>query len=255
MKKTAIAAAMLALLPVAAQADLLFTVGAKASVWNVEPTGQLDDGVSVEKDGLNIDSDNGQQVTVFFEHPLPFIPNIKLKQTSLELSGDGTIDVASFGVGGAGFTANEDVTTKLDLSHTDMTLYWGLPLPIPFVDINFGLTARQFDGMAEIKAKNSSGYGSADLNFTLPLVYGEVKLNTPFGIYGQVDVNYVGYGKNKLSDVSYGLGYDLPIPVVDIGLEAGYRKMTLQTDEDNVDIAADVDIGGAYVGASLSLGF
>ena len=36
MKKTAIAAALLALTPVAAQADLLFTVGAKASVWNVE---------------------------------------------------------------------------------------------------------------------------------------------------------------------------------------------------------------------------
>lgn len=249
MKKTAIAAAMLALLPVAAQADLLFTVGAKASVWNVEPTGQLDDGVSVEKDGLNIDSDNGQQVTVFFEHPLPFIPNIKLKQTSLELSGDGNI-TANF----AGVDYNEDVTSKMDLSHTDMTLYWGLPLPIPFVDINFGLTARQFDGYAEVTGA-TAGRENVDLNFTLPLVYGEVKLNTPFGIYGQVDVNYVGYGKNKLSDVSYGLGYDLPIPVVDIGLEAGYRKMTLQTDEDNVDIAADVDIGGAYVGASLSLGF
>ena len=38
MKKTALAAAILAMAPVAAQADLLFTVGAKASVWNAEAT-------------------------------------------------------------------------------------------------------------------------------------------------------------------------------------------------------------------------
>ncbi|WP_430462027.1 TIGR04219 family outer membrane beta-barrel protein [Thalassolituus sp. LLYu03] len=249
MKKTALAAALLAVMPVAAQADLLFTVGAKASVWNVEPTGQLDDGVSVEDDGLNLDSENGSQITVFFEHPVPFIPNLKLKQTSLELEGDGAIN-ASFG----DVTFSEDVTSTMDLSHTDLTLYWGLPLPIPFVDINFGLTARQFDGKAEVTGA-TAGTESVDLDFVLPLVYGEVKVDTPFGVYGHVDINYVGYGKNKLSDMSYGLGYDLPIPVVDIGLEAGYRKMTLQTDEDNVDIAADVDIGGMYYGASLSLGF
>src|SRR5690606_7080198 len=115
MKKTALAAAILAMAPVAAQADLLFTVGAKASVWNAEATGQLDDGLSVEEDGLNLDSDNGNQITVFFEHPLPFIPNVKLKQTALEVEGDGNITVGNF----AGQNINGDVNTKLDLAHTD----------------------------------------------------------------------------------------------------------------------------------------
>ena len=85
MKKTVMATALLAMLPMAAQADLVFTVGAKASIWNVEPTGQLDDDVSVEKDGLNIDSENGQQLSVYFEHLVPVLPNVKIKQTSLEL--------------------------------------------------------------------------------------------------------------------------------------------------------------------------
>ncbi|PIQ39746.1 MAG: hypothetical protein COW58_09885 [Thalassolituus sp. CG17_big_fil_post_rev_8_21_14_2_50_53_8] len=251
MKKTAIAAFLLAMTPVAAQADLLFTVGAKASVWNAEAGGQIDEGVSVEKDGLNIDSDNGQQLTVFFEHPLPFIPNLKLKQTSLELEGDGNIN-AQF----ADQTFNENVTSTLDLSHSDLTLYWGLPLPVPFVDINFGLTARQFDGMAEVTSKsNPAVTDSVDLDFVMPLVYGEVKIDSPFGLYASADINYIGMGGNKLSDISYGIGYDLPIPVVDIGLEAGYRSINLKADKDLADIDTDFDVSGAYFGASLALGF
>ena len=250
MKKTALAIAVLAMTPFAAQADLLFTVGAKASVWNPEAGGQIDEGVSVEKDGLNIDSDNGQQLTVFFEHPLPFIPNLKLKQTSLELEGDGNIN-AQF----ADQTFNENVTSTLDLSHSDLTLYWGLPLPVPFVDINFGLTARQFDGVAEVSGKTSSVNESVDLDFVMPLVYGEVKIDSPFGLYASADINYIGMGGNKLSDISYGIGYDLPIPVVDIGLEAGYRSINLKADKDLADIDTDFDVSGAYFGASLALGF
>lgn len=250
MKKTAIAAFLLAMTPVAAQADLLFTVGAKASIWNAEAGGQIDEGVSVEKNGLNLDSDNGQQLTVFFEHPLPFIPNLKLKQTSLELKGDGNIN-ATF----ADQTFNENVNSTLDLSHSDLTLYWGLPLPVPFVDVNFGLTARQFDGVAEVSGKTTTVNESVDLDFVMPLVYGEVKINSPFGLYASADVNYIGMGGNKLSDISYGIGYDLPIPVVDIGLEAGYRSINLKADKDLADIDTDFDVSGTYFGASLALGF
>ncbi|MCA6128955.1 hypothetical protein [Thalassolituus oleivorans] len=82
MKKTAIAAFIVALAPVASHADLLFTVGAKASVWNAEPTGQIDDDISVDSsnNGLGLDSENGTQLTVFFEHPVPMLPNIKLSK-------------------------------------------------------------------------------------------------------------------------------------------------------------------------------
>lgn len=246
MKKTALAAFVLAMAPVAAQADLLFTVGAKASVWNAEATGQLDNGLSVEKDGLNLDSDNGNQLTVFFEHPLPLIPNVKLKQTALEVEGAGTITAGNF----AGQPINGAVNTKVDLAHTDLTLYWGLPLPLPYIDINFGLTARQFDGSASV----SGAPKSPDLDLTLPMAYGEVKVGTPFGIYAAADVNYIGFGDNKITDMSATLGYDLPVPIVDLALEAGYRSMSLQTDRSDVDIDADLDIKGAFFGLSLSVG-
>jgi len=253
MKKTAIAAILAAMTPMAAQADLLFTLGAKASIWNAEPTGQLDDGVSVESDGLNLDSENGQQLGVYFEHPLPFIPNIRLKQTTLEIEGDGT-----FNQGFLGENFNGDVKSSMDLSHNDLTLVWGLPLPLPFIDFNFGLTARQFDG--EVSATGTVGgiqqeADTVTLDFVMPLLFGEVTVDTPFGIYGYADVNYIGFSGNKLQDMSAGIGYDLPIPIVDLGLEAGYRAITLETDEDLADIDTDVEVKGAYFGANFSVGF
>ena len=248
MKKTLIAAGIVALAPLSAQADLLFTIGAKASVWQAEPTGQLDDGLSVEGDGLDLEQENGQQITVFFEHPVPFLPNVKIKQTGLELEGTGVATATFNGQVYAG-----EVDTTLDLSHTDLTLYWGLPLPLPYLDINFGVTGRQLDGYAEVTS--TTRYDKVDLDLVLPMVYGEVKLDTPFGLYAGADINYVSYGDNLMSDVSYGLGYTFPIPVVDLGLEAGYRALKLQTDPDDVDIETDLDISGMYYGASLSVGF
>lgn len=245
MKKTVLAVAIAAMAPVAAQADLLFTIGAKASIWAAEPAGQLDDGVSVEEDGLNLKSENGEQITLFFEHPVPLIPAVQIKSTSLEMTGSGTVDI-NF----AGQAFNEDVTSVMDISHTDYTLYWGLP--IPFVDINFGLTGRQFDGVASVSSDSQSE--TVDLDFMLPMGYAAVKVNTPFGIYAAADINYVAMGDNKISDMSYGLGYTLPIPVVDLGLEAGYRKLNMTTDPDDVDIEMDVDIDGLYYGLSLSVG-
>src|SRR5690554_3641600 len=90
MKKVALASAILLAVPFTAQADLLFTVGAKYSTWDAEPTGQIDKDISVEKDGLNLKSENGNQITVFFEHPVPVIFNIKIRQTDLEMDGKGS---------------------------------------------------------------------------------------------------------------------------------------------------------------------
>ena len=61
-------------------------------------------------------------------------------------------------------------------------------------------------------------------------------------------------GDNKITDMSATLGYDLPIPLVDVALEGGYRSMSLQTDSSDVDIDADMDIKGAFFGLSVSVG-
>ena len=63
MKKL-LAIAIAAATPMMAQADLLFTVDAGASMWNAEASGDVDDDVDVGKDGLNLDSESNNVLFV-----------------------------------------------------------------------------------------------------------------------------------------------------------------------------------------------
>jgi len=252
MKKTALAAFLVAMTPVAAQADLLFTVGAKANSWTAKPSGELDDGVSAdgENDGLGLDSNSGTNVTLFFEHPVPVVPNVRLRQTSLEMDGSGFLTTDFNGIRYA-----EQVDSDLDLSHTDATLYWGLPLPVPYVDINLGLTARMFGGEAIVEGQTTGRREEVELDFTLPMGFVEAQVGTPFGIYAAAEINAIGYDGNSLTDTVLTLGYDLPVPVVDLGLEVGHRALSMKTNKDTTDIETDFDVSGIFYGASFAVGF
>ena len=252
MKKTALAAFLVAMTPVAAQADLLFTVGAKANSWTAEPSGELDDGVSAdgENNGLGLDSNSGTNVTLFFEHPVPVVPNVRLRQTSLEMDGSGFLTTDFNGI-----RYEEQVDSDLDLSHTDATLYWGLPLPVPYVDINLGLTARMFGGEAIVEGQTTGRREEVELDFTLPMGFVEAQVGTPFGIYAAAEINAIGYDGNSLTDTVLTLGYDLPVPVVDLGLEVGHRALSMKTNKDTTDIETDFDVSGIFYGASFAVGF
>ncbi len=252
MKKTALAAFLVAMTPVAAQADLLFTVGAKANSWTAEPSGELDEGVSAdgENNGLGLDSNSGTNVTLFFEHPVPVVPNVRLRQTSLEMDGSGFLTTDFNGIVYA-----EQVDSDLDLSHTDATLYWGLPLPVPYVDINLGLTARMFGGEAIVEGQTTGRREEVELDFTLPMGFVEAQVGTPFGIYAAAEINAIGYDGNSLTDTVLTLGYDLPVPVVDLGLEVGHRALSMKTNKDTTDIETDFDVSGIFYGASFAVGF
>ena len=79
------------------------------------------------------------------------------------------------------------VDSDLDLSHTDATLYWGLPLPVPYVDINLGLTARMFGGEAIVEGQITGRREEVELDFTLPMGFVEAQVGTPFGIYAAAE--------------------------------------------------------------------
>ncbi|MGK0399755.1 MAG: outer membrane protein, partial [Gammaproteobacteria bacterium] len=231
MKKLLAIAIVAAAAPMMAQADLLFTVKAGGSSWNADATGNVDEDVDVGKDGLNLDSENNNVLFVAFEHPLPLLPNIKIMKTDLDLTGEGSANFDFLGQ-----TFNEDTTSQFDLSHTDLTLYWGVPLPIPYLDINFGLTARQFDGIVLVKGDTTGSEEKQDLDFILPMGYLNVEVATPFGVYARADLNAISYGGNGITDTSIALGYTLPIPLVDVNLEAGRRSISVKTDEDMSDV-------------------
>jgi outer membrane protein len=236
MKKL-LATAIVAATPMMAQADLLFTVEAGASIWQADATGSVEssigDVVDLGSDGMNLKESDQNVLFASFEHPIPVLPNVKVMSTALEFDGD--------------------TQSTLDLSHSDLTLYWGVPLPIPFLDINFGLTARQFDG--QVTNVSASTPIDEKLDFVIPMGYLNLDLDTPFGIYGYVDLNTISYSGNGVTDTAIAIGYTLPIPLVDINLEAGHRSLSVDTDEDLAGIDTDIDVAGMFYGVNLSVGF
>ena len=93
------------------------------------------------------------------------------------------------------------------------------------------------------------------LDFIIPMGYLNLELDTPFGIYGYVDLNTISYSGNGVTDTAIAIGYTLPIPLVDINLEAGHRSLSVDTDEDLAGIDTDIDVAGMFYGVNLSVGF
>lgn len=250
MKKL-LAIAITAASPIMAHADLLFTIDAGASMWNAEASGDVDGAVDLGSDGLNLDSEANNVLFASFEHPIPMIPNVKIMKTDLDLTGNGN---ASYTFLDQSFTGS--TSSQMDLSHMDYTLYWGVPLPIPFFDINFGLTARQFDGVVSVTEKSTGNTTKEDLNFTMPMGYLNVDFDSHFGIYARAELNALSFDGNGVTDTALAVGYTLPLPIpfLDINLEGGYRSINLMTDKDTVDIETDVEVSGMFAGLNVSIG-
>jgi outer membrane protein len=250
MKKL-LAIAIAASTPMMAQADLLFTIDAGASLWNAKASGEVDGDTDVGGDGLNLDSEQNNVLFVSFEHPIPVVPNVRIIKTDLDLTGDGSATYTFLNLAVSG-----PASSQLDLSHTDLTLYWGVPLPIPFFDINFGLTARQFDGVVSVTDKTTNTTDKQDLDFTLPMGYLNVDFDSHIGIYGRAELNAIAYDGNSMTDTTFAVGYTLPLPIpmVDVNIEAGHRMISLKTDEDSTDIDIDADVSGMFAGLNVSIG-
>lgn len=260
MKKILAAAVVAAALPQAASALPLVDFYAGGYYWDQTVSGDVGAGSSTADldDDLNL-SGGGQNVLyVAFEHPIPVIPNIKLKTTDMSTDGNGTLN-ANLNIGGTTITGTPTVSSKLDFSHTDYTLYWSLPLPI--VTVDFGLTARQFDGSISVATTDgSSQTAAADLDVTVPMGYLKAGIDIPLtGLSFGGDMNVISYGDTGITDLDINMTYVLPlIPLLDVGITAGYRTFDLEINPEDFggssnDLTAKATVAGPYLGLSLHL--
>lgn len=253
MKKILAAAVVAASLPQAASALPLVDFYAGGYYWDQTVSGDVVNGSADLDDNLGLKADGQSVLYVAFEHPIPVIPNVKIKQTAMESDGSGTIDTG-FEFNGTNVTGAVD--SSLDLSHTDFTLYWSLPLPI--VTFDFGLTARQFDGQMTVVDNSGSDTfnASADFDFVVPMGYLNAGIDIPLtGLSVAANINTISYGDTSLTDFDANLTYVLPvIPLLDVGITAGYRSFDLKLDEaDFGDLSAEATVAGPYLGLSLHL--
>ena len=255
MKKYCLAAALsMACLAPTAQADTLLGLYLGVDGW------QSDNSGSFAQDG-NLQSFNFEDETftsyyAALEHPVPLVPNIKLKYTELELNGSTILDDdRSFSFGGSDYVVGTQVGTVSDLSHVDYILYYEI-FDNDLVSIDLGVNAKQFDGDIVVTGTSQDGGPSTtervDFSGFVPLVYGRAEVGLPFtGLSVFFEGSLLAIDDSKVQDYQAGIAYALLDNLaIDLDVKAGYRSMTLELDDID-DIYTDLDASGPFAGIQI----
>ncbi|OUS29302.1 hypothetical protein A9Q99_09335 [Gammaproteobacteria bacterium 45_16_T64] len=249
MKKTLIPVLLGLALPYAAHADTVFGVYVGGGSQKFEFTGDFEDsdlssdvGSIDLEDDLGLDDESGQYIYIAIEHPVPFLPNVMLASTQADQDASSII-TRDIEFEGGSFTAGQAVDSTIDISHIDATLYY--ELLDNWVNLDLGITVRQFDG--EISLQSATDSAQEDLDFVAPLLYGKAQIDLPLtGLYVAAAGNWIGSGGNAFLDSIAKIGYE---STIGLGVEAGYRNIVIQVDED--DLEADLAFSGVYAAATF----
>lgn len=234
----AMGASMLVAAPVVS-ADIL-GVGATVGYWDADYSGNASKGneqVDLERD-LNLSSDSNANLTAYFEHPVPVLPNVRLAYTRTKQSGNGQLDVTYDGI-----TAGANVRSELELEQLDLTLYY--ELLDNWVNLDLGLTVRSFSG--DLVINDTQGNSSqTEADAVLPLLYVAARFDLPFtGVSVGGDANAISFDGDSVYDFNVYGQYELSL----LQLRAGYRQISL--DYDDGDDNLDIELSGPFISAGL----
>jgi outer membrane protein len=246
--KYAAAGAIMAALPLSAQAAPLIDVEVGAALWSHSPSGW----VSVEGDRFDLEDELGlgrEQrgfVWALLQHPVPALPNVKLRYNPLSFSGTGTV-TATRNFGPITIGGNTEVQSRAKLDHLDAILYYQ-PLD-NWVSLGFGLNIKLFDGEFHIQeTADPDNSHTETFSGPLPLLYLNAAFEFPAtGLSVRFEGSGIAYSGNRIIDASAAVRYQV-LPLLHV--EAGYRRLELRIDEFD-DIDADMRIDGPYAGLLL----
>ena len=165
-----------------------------------------------------IAGDQDNSVSYFaFEHPIPFVPNVKLQISDMSVaSGANTID----------------------LSHTDSILYY--EILDNFISVDVGITSRAFDG------SYNDGTTTTAMTDTTILLYAAAEVIIPItGLSVGMELsNDIGVDDNTISDTKIRLRYEI---LSGLGVELGQRTVTMTLQENSVATTNDLKFDGSYL--------
>lgn len=247
MKKTLTAVLLTTtLLPMVASADTIFGVYAGGQYWHTNTSGSFADTTNLRR--FNFDSEQQSSLYVAVEHPIPLIPNFKIRHNQLEVTGSTVLD-NGFSYANQNWAAGTTVQTWVDLTHTDFTLYYEI-LDNDLVAVDLGVTAKRVDGLLAVSDGNLTGQLSSD--GWVPTLYAHGRFGIPatdltlFAL-----ANAVSIDDNSIRDMEAGIEYRLVENLaIDVNLQLGYRNITIELD-DLDGIYSDIRFKGPYLGLEI----
>ncbi|MDV2856752.1 TIGR04219 family outer membrane beta-barrel protein [Oceanimonas sp. CAM02] len=247
MKKTVWALALTAsFVSTQAGADVM-GLYAGAQAWQVDTSGNF--GSTNTRADFAFDENTQGVFYVAVEHPVPLLPNVKIRHNDLAANGN-TMVSGQFSFGGTDYAAGSSLSTSFDVTNTDFILYYEI-FDNDLFSIDLGANIKYLDG--DINVRDARGNASSEkLSAPLPLGYLKAEAALPLtglSVFGEV--NYLTLDGHEIADYQAGVGYNLIDTVaVNINLHAGYRAMSVQLDDlDNID--AKLDFDGGFVGAEI----
>lgn len=248
LTKSAVALSMLLSGPV--MADTILGVYAGAQYWNTEVTGGFSSADNNIQD-FGFDKENNVSFDVALEHPVPFLPNVKIRRNALEHAGVTTLS-QTLEFEGKTYSINTQVGNDIDLSNTDYVLYYEL-FDNDLLSIDFGIAGKDFDGdLQVVNLADTTQRGRTDLSGIVPMVYLSAEVGMPFtGLSVFADGMGLSIGDHSIYDYQAGIAYQfIDNMAVDVRVELGYRALTIEL-SDLDDIYANLDFKGVYTGLRI----
>jgi outer membrane protein len=254
MKKYCLAAALsMACLTPVAQADTLLGLYVGVDGWQADNEGSFSYKDNAPQD-FNFDDETFVSYYAALEHPVPLVPNIKLKYTELELSGNTTLE-QTFNFNGTNYDANTNISSVSDFSHVDYTLYYEI-FDNDLISVDLGINAKQFDGEMKVVAIDADSEQSkaetVEFSGFVPLVYGRAEAGLPFtGLSVFFEGSFLSIDDSKVQDYQMGIAWEfIDNLAVDVAVKAGYRSMVLELDDVD-DINTNIDASGPFAGIQV----
>jgi len=247
---TGITLATALLAPQLASADFLSVYGGIEG-WHVEPNASFGDNQSNSAD-FNLNKETATGFYIGFEHPVPLIPNIKLRRDSLDSDGQTTLTKQFIlQTGQTPYAINDVVATTTKLQQSDVIIYWEL-LDLDLLSFDFGLNAKHIDVDMTAVKDDGSNPTSESFRGWIPMGYAAAEVGIPgLPLSIWAEGSYIGYSGDKFYDARAAVRYTLveTLPM-DLTLSVGYRALVV--DVDDLDgVFADIDFNGYYAGVEV----
>lgn len=248
MKKLLSIAATSALLATAANADIVRVEGA-VGVWQTDPTGTMKYAGNPSfdvVDNAGLKSSENMYVWVYLKHPVPVVPNLRLEYADPAFDGK----VASLTWDGENYAT---VNNTLSLTQYDAVLYYNILDNTFWSTIDLGLDIKYIDGNYNLSASSVTAVAVDEaFSITMPLAYARARVQIPVTNIGvEAIARGMSYSDNTVVDAQIKIDYTMDfIPVVQPGLELGYRYQQVKLDAGSIGLDANIDttFSGVYGG-------
>ncbi|WP_198781103.1 TIGR04219 family outer membrane beta-barrel protein [Shewanella putrefaciens] len=243
MKKTLLASAVLGFF-MATSAQAATVVGFKigGDYWDADTSGTFaDDGQPQQTFDYSSSAQGSYWLAV--EHPLPFIPNVKIRENSLDQKGSASVKDFNFN----GNVFNGNVTSYTDLSNTDFVLYYEL-LDNDIVSFDLGAAYKLMHG--SMRVQDAGHPEEIDVDSGIVMGYASTHIGMPgLGLFGFADL-MLGVNESNVHDYSVGLGWEFDGVAVDTRVRVGYREFLFDVNNFS-GISADTKFDGYFAGVEI----